>query len=239
MSFVAKADDLLRMIDPIIGVAGKGAAVTFTVASTGIFRVGLTNQSESALCLMYANVSGSKLITEWEAGISADLTLDIDQLVAALKTFGTDKAKFSYSPATRRVTIENDMIRRTIRTLDIINTARAIMNSLRIEIEADPSHLKKAIAFESISEYMECVLEGGRLSLGCKSEMETAEIHIDAGVHITHRSDYSSSILADIFRRIHSDVVVIGVADDAPLELSFEHDCAEFRIFVAPLICTV
>ena len=45
MTFTAKADEMLKTLDPIIGVAGKGADVTFNLTSE-IIEVSITDESE-------------------------------------------------------------------------------------------------------------------------------------------------------------------------------------------------
>lgn len=239
MTFTAKAGGLLKMIDPIIGVAGKGAEVTFNLAES-MAEVSIADDSESALCRMYADIPRSGIISEWDVGRDRSVTLSIDQLTAGLKAFGPDEVEISYSEATRQVSIENNAGRRTMRTLGAVRTSRDIQFRPCTEIKADPADLKKACAFDRISDSMSCTLEGGRLSIGCSSESETAEIYIDTDVRTKHRSFYSSRIVSEIFRRIHAEgPVSISLCDDAPLCLSFDYDCARFYIFVAPRIESV
>lgn len=240
MTFTAKADGLLKIIDPVIGVAGKGAEVTFNLTES-MAEVSIANDSESALCRMSADIPRSGIISEWSVGRDRSVTLNVDQLTAGLKAFGPDEVEISYSEATRRVSIESGTGRRTMRTLDAVRAFRDIWFRPCTEIKADLADLKKACAFHRISDSMSCTLESGRLSIGCATESETAEIFIDTDVICTkHRSFYSSEIVSDIFRRIHAEgLVSISLCDDAPLCLSFDYDCARFCIFVAPRIGSV
>jgi len=239
MTLTAKADGLLKIIDPIVGVAGKGAEVTFNLTES-MAEVSIADDSESALCRMSADISRSGIIGEWSVGRDISVTLNIDQLTAGLKAFGPDEVEISYSEATRQVSIENGTGRRTMRTLDAVRTSRDIRFRPCTEIKADPADLKKACGFDRISDSMSCTLEGGRLSIGCATESETAEIYIDTDVCTKHRSFYSSEIVSDIFRHIHAEgPVSISLCDDAPLRLSFDYDCARFYIFVAPKIESV
>ena len=239
MTFTAKADEMLKILDPIIGVAGKGADVTFNLTSE-IIEVSITDESESALCRMAVNVSEGRSSGDLENYTVYDdisATVNIDTLVAALKMFGGRKVDISMSG--RDVVIECDFGRRTLRTNQNVRTSRQVKFKSTIDVTADPADLKKAAAFDGISDSMYFDLHLGKLRIGCSSNNETAEIYIDATAYQDHRSYYSTELLTDIVRRIHSDTgagVTIGLAEDAPLSLSFSYGCADFWIFVAPRI---
>ena len=231
----AKADEILKIIDPIIGVAGKGAEVNFDLTSETI-ETSITNESHSAMCLMRAEVSRSEHIKGYRTG-DMSVALNIDRLTSALKTFGTQWVSISSSGTC--VTVENDTGRRTMRTLSPGSAPTMRDFPVSARIPADPADLKRACAFVGIGDSMQFALKAGRLSIGCSSDDETAEIFIDTDLCIDIGSFYSSELMSDIFRRIHSDgFVAIGLGEDAPVCLEFEYDCAEFRIFVAPRIET-
>lgn len=239
MTFTAKADEILKTLDPIIGVAGKGADVTFNL-NPQIIEVSITDESESAMCRMAVAVSEGMVSGSLENVRIVDdtsVTVNIDTLVGALKMFANRKVEVSL--VGKYVVIECDFGKRTIRTNDNVRTSRQIKFKSAIEVDADPNDLKKVSGFDGISDSMYFDLHTGRLRIGCASDSETAEIYLDTGVYQKHRSFYPSDIIADIVRRIHCDTgngVTIGLAEDAPLSLSFSYGCTDYWIFVAPRI---
>ena len=56
MIIVKKADDLMKILDPMIGTAGKDADVTFNLAPT-VVEVSVTDPARAVLCRMSADIT--------------------------------------------------------------------------------------------------------------------------------------------------------------------------------------
>lgn len=239
MTFTAKADEMLKMLDPIIGVAGKGADVTFNVTSQAI-EVSITNESKSALCRMSVDISEGMIsgaLDDVNIADDGSVTVNIDTLVGALKMFASRKVKVSLSG--KDVVIECDIGKRTIRINENVKTSKSVEFKTMIEVNADPNDLKKVSGFNDISDSMYFDLHLGKFRIGCASDSETAEIYLETVVYQEHRSYYSSEIVSDVVRRIHCDAgdgVVISLSEDAPLGMTFDYGCASYWIFIAPRI---
>jgi len=240
MRFKAKADEIMKTLDPIIGVAGKDAEVTFNLNSE-VIEVSITNESACAMCRMAVDVSEGMASGDLEDCMITDesVTLNIDSLVGALKMFAGQKVEVCTSG--KDVIIESDLGRRTMRMLEDAKTSRQVKFSAAIEITADPNDLKKLAGFDGISESIYFDIHGGRLRIGCASETETAEIFIETAVYRDHRSFYPSDIISTIVRRIHAeqDGVKICLSEDAPLCMTFDYGCTSYWIFIAPRIESV
>lgn len=236
MMLTAKADAILKTLDPLIGVAGKEADVTFIVQED-LIKASVMDESHAAICFLNVDVLeglSTEIIDDYVYNIDEEVTVNIDTLVAALKMFSGQKVNVSFE--TNIVIVECETGKRTIRVSKPVKTLKDVAFSASAEILADAKNLKRIAGLDSISDSMFFDLRQGKLSIGCSSDNQSAEIYIDTDVHTSLRSYYSSALVASIVRRIHSDSVTICLTEDEPLGLLFKYECADYRTFVAPRI---
>ncbi|MDY0236860.1 MAG: hypothetical protein RBR71_12605 [Gudongella sp.] len=236
---IAKASEILKAIDPIIGVVGKGADVTFCLSPSSI-DVSVTDEGHIAMCIMSVDTDmGIRLgsIDHYTVSENKSVTLNIDLLTSALKFFGYDSVDIS--EADDRVVIQNKNGKRTLRTISRNMSGKARSMSFDVLIPICSADLRRCSKLDDIGDSMCFEVTPGQLSIGASSDLESAHVYVEADVCLECRSFYPSDVVAAIVKRIHltdDGNVIVGISKNAPMSMDFTVSCAHYAILIAPRI---
>ena len=233
MIFTAQANEILKTLDPIVGVAGKEGEATFVFLGDTI-ETSLKDEGHVALCNMIVDTFD---IDNYEREGEEKITVQMDKLTSALKFFGSDLVNVSTSG--EEIIIESETAKRTLRMDGKPSFTKVPNLTCDVNVTVSPNQLKKLRDLETISDGITFYLQNGKLVIGSYSEVETAEYRVDVGVYMDARSTFPAEILSDIVRRIPAeDSVMISLGTDEPIALSFEYKAARYKMYIAPRIET-
>ena len=233
MIFTAPANEILKTLDPIIGVAGKEGEATFVFLGDTI-ETSLTDEAHIAMCNMIVDTFD---LDNYERDGEEKITVQMDKLISALKFFGSDSVTIYTSG--EEIIIESEMAKRTLRMDGKPSFAKVQNLTYDVNVSVSSNQLKKLRDLETISDGITFFLQNGKLVVGSYSDVETAEYRMEVGVYMDARSTFPAEMLSDIVRRIPADdSVMISLGNDLPIALSFEYKAARYKVYVAPRIET-
>lgn len=238
MIIVKKADDLMKILDPMIGTAGKDADVTFNLAPT-VVEVSVTDPARAVLCRMSADITmgyEDGTLGAYEIDKDISVTVPINTFAGIIKSFGSQEICLTMKDST--VIVSNDAAKRTFRLSNTDKTAKTLNIQYASYMQVGAQDLRRTVGMERISDGVTYHLNSdGKLTIGTYSDTESAEIYISTESYKSVKATYSSDILSDVIRRIHADDnIEIGMSNDMPMQLNYNFRCATFWIMVAPRI---
>lgn len=227
---IANAKDAIEWIDPIIGVTGKDAEVTFYVTPQMI-QVGVTDCTHVAHISAMLPADGLQIKTDKDITV----TVNISTLYDALKSFADAEVEIDIDGESLR--IKNKLGIRTMRLLSKMDMAKRPSVDYDDSLSIVTPELRRIASIDGIGEGITLTLANGEFVAYTGSDTESASVYLIAGHCISDRrsSTYPSEMLASIIKRIRADKVSISLKTNYPLYLNFE-DGADYHVWLAPRI---
>ena len=239
---IARADRMLTVLDPIIGVAGKDADVRFELTSSEI-TCGVRDEGQTMMCMMEASTGCEESSALFDYSIEGDVSVafSLEHMAAALKAFGDEAVYITQIGA--RVCLWNDNRRRGFTMLGgQVDVPRDLKMTPDVELQITQDKLKELTSLEKIGETLHIRIDKGRLVFACSSDVETAEIYVPTVYTSDVKSSFGTELVANVVKRIHTregENITLELVTDAPLRMRFSYMEADYRVYIAPKILGV